>query len=131
MSDRQLELAARRAELLAQSTAHREQLKLLAGDIQERLAGVDRAIEVARAVAKKPTVIAGAIAMVSFIGPGRVLRALTRSAMFIATGRRVVSLFRGRGRGEERHPSLVRKELSLPEAPTPSPPPLRGGGGVG
>jgi uncharacterized membrane-anchored protein len=94
MSDRQLELAARREALIAQSTAHREQLKLLAADIQERLAGVDHAIEVARTVAKKPTVIAGAIAMVSFIGPGRVLRALTRSAMFIATGRRLVSFWR-------------------------------------
>jgi hypothetical protein len=94
MSDRQLELAARRNELIAQTTVQREQLQMLAGDIKERLAGVDHGIEIVRAVAKKPTVIAGAIAMISFIGPRRVLRAVTRSAMFVATGRRLVGLFR-------------------------------------
>lgn len=95
MSDRQLELAARRHALIAQSTLQREQLKVLAGDVKERLAGIDRGIEVARAIAKKPAVVAGAIAMISFIGPRRVLRAVTRSAMFIATSRRVLTMFRG------------------------------------
>lgn len=94
MSDRLLELAARRAALIAESTSQREQLGLLAGDIQERLAGVDRGIEVARSIAKKPTIIAGAIAIVSFIGPSRLLRAVSRSVMFIATGRKVLGMLR-------------------------------------
>ena len=94
MSHRQLELAARRDALIAESTAQREHLKSLAGDVQERLAGVDRGIEVVRSIAKKPTIIAGAIAMVSFIGPTRLLRAVTRSAMFIATGRKVLGMLR-------------------------------------
>lgn len=114
MSERQLELAARREALIAQSTVQREQLKLLAGDIKERLAGVDHAIEIARSVARKPTVIAGAIAMISFIGPRRVLRALTNSAMFIATGRRLVSMFR---RPPDAAPPVVRpRELPVNRA---------------
>jgi len=95
MSDRQLELAARREALVAQSTVEREQLGMLAGEIETRLAGIDRGLQVARNVARTPVVLAGAIAMVAFIGPRRLLRAAARSAMFIATGRRVVSLLRG------------------------------------
>lgn len=94
MSDRQLELAARRDALIAQSAIEREQLKGLAGEIKQRLAGIDQGIEIVRTVVKKPTVIAGAIALVSFIGPRRLLRAATRSVMFIATGRRVVKMLR-------------------------------------
>jgi hypothetical protein len=95
MSDRQLQLAAKRHALIAESTAQREQLKSLAGDVKERLAGLDHGIEVVRTIAKKPTVIAGAIAMVSFIGPRRLFSAVTRSAMFISAGRRLVGLWRG------------------------------------
>jgi hypothetical protein len=95
MSDRQLELAARRDALIARSTVQREHMKMLAGDIKDRLAGVDRGLEIARSITRQPTVIAAAIAMISFIGPRRVLRAVTRSAMFIATGRRLISMFRG------------------------------------
>lgn len=104
MSDRQLELAARRAALIARSGQQREHLKVLAGTLKGRLAGIDQGIEVARTIAKKPLVVVGAIAMVSFIGPRRVLRALTRSAMFIATGQRLVSLWRG----SRKSPPLLR-----------------------
>jgi hypothetical protein len=92
MSDRQLELAARRAALIVQASEQRDHLKLLAGNIKEGLAGIDQGIEVVRAVANKPTVLAGAVAMVSFIGPRRLLRAAARSAMLITTGRRVFKL---------------------------------------
>jgi uncharacterized membrane-anchored protein len=94
MSDRQLELAERRSALLAQSTAQRQQLESLAGDIKERLAGVDRGLDVARSIARHPAVVVGAAAMVAFIGPRRLVRALARSAMFITTGRRILNLLR-------------------------------------
>ena len=94
MSDRQRELAERRNALLAQSSVQREQLKMLASEIKMRLAGVDQGIEVARAVARQPAVVAGAISMIAFIGPRKILRALARSAMFIEAGRRVLRIWR-------------------------------------
>lgn len=102
MSDRQLELAGRRSALIAEANAQREQLRSLAGDIKERLTGVDRGIEVARSVARNPAVVVGAVAMVAFIGPRRLVRALARSAMFIATGRRIVNLLRSSRTGTDR-----------------------------
>lgn len=107
MSDRQQELAERRNALIAQSSVQREQLKMLAGEIKMRLAGVDQGIEIARAVARKPAVVVGALAMISFIGPRRILRALARSAMFIETGRRVLRLWRST-RKEPQTPVLPR-----------------------
>ncbi len=106
MSDRQQELAARRNALIAQSSAQREQLKMQAREIKMRLATVDHGIEVARAVVRQPAIIAGAAAVVAFIGPGKILRAVARSAMFITTGRRLLSLWRG-----------TRKEMTRPMLP--------------
>lgn len=94
MSARQLELAAKRNALIARSSVEREQLTLLAMDVRERLSGVDRGIEMVRAVVKKPTIVAGAIAVISLIGPTRVFRAVTRSAMFVSAGRRLLQLWR-------------------------------------
>ena len=100
MSDRQRELAAKRRALIAESSAQRQQLAVLAGGIKERLAGVDHGIEVVRTIAKKPTVIAGAIAMVSFIGPRRLFSAVTRSAMFLSLGRRAFTMLRSSPKNE-------------------------------
>lgn len=94
MSERARELATKRRLLIAKSTEQREQLAAMGRDVQARLAGIDRGIEIARSIVRKPTVIAGAIAAFSFIGPRRLLSALGRSAMFLATGRRLLSMFR-------------------------------------
>lgn len=110
MSDRQQELAARRDALIAESAVHREQMKMLASEIKMRLAGVDQGIEIARAVAKKPAVVVGAVAMIAFVGPRRIVRAIARSAMFIATGRRVMNLVRS-------------SRTSAPVLPQGAPPP--------
>lgn len=125
MSDRQQELAARRDALIAQSSVQREQLQMMAGEIKMRLAGVDQGIEVVRAVAKKPAIVAGAFAMIAFIGPRRIVRALARSAMFIATGRRVMRLLRSAREEAAPAPSLPRREMR----PLPNPSPRSGGGG--
>ncbi|HEY8539374.1 MAG TPA: YqjK family protein [Steroidobacteraceae bacterium] len=94
MSERERELAARRAALLAESAMQREQFTHLAHDLEMRLAGIDRGIRAARALAKKPIVIVGAIALIALIGPKRLLRFATRGAALIATGRRVTRLLR-------------------------------------
>jgi hypothetical protein len=68
MSERTHELELKRRALLAQSTQQREQLAAIAGDVRARLSGIDRGIEMARSIVRKPPVIAGAIALLSFIG---------------------------------------------------------------
>jgi hypothetical protein len=94
MSDRLRELAARREALRAESTLQRDQMDGLARDIKERLSGIDRSIEIARTVATRPAVIAGAIAVVALVGPRRLLRLAGRSAMFLTTGSRVIKMLR-------------------------------------
>jgi len=74
MSDRQRELAERRRALCAQSAIQREHLGRTVEDIESRLVGIDRGIEIARAVIKKPVVLAGAIGLIALIGPRRLLR---------------------------------------------------------
>lgn len=94
MSDRQLELAARRNTLIARSAIQREELATIAREIQARLAGIDRGIELARNVARKPAVIAAAIAVIAFVGPRRLVGLAGRSALFLTTGRRLMKMLR-------------------------------------
>lgn len=96
MSDRQRELAARRQALRAQSEIQREYLSRTVEDIETRLAGIDRGIEIARRVVRKPIVLAGGIALVALIGPRRLLRIAGRSAVLFATGRRVMRILGNR-----------------------------------
>jgi YqjK-like protein len=96
MSDRQRELAERRQALRAQSEIQREHLGRTVEDIESRLVGIDRGIEIARAVIKKPVVLAGAIGLVALIGPRRLLRIAGKSAVLFATGRRVMRLLGSR-----------------------------------
>jgi hypothetical protein len=96
MSDRQRELATRREALLAASAIQRESLGRTVDDIEARLAGIDRGIDLARRVIRKPVVLAGGIALVALIGPRRLLRIAGRSAVLFATGRRVMRLLGNR-----------------------------------
>jgi uncharacterized protein YigA (DUF484 family) len=115
MSDRHAELEARRKALIAQSARQREELHTMVLKLKERLAGVDHGIDVARSFVRKPAVIAGVIAFLSLIGPRRILRAVSKSAVFITTGRRVLSMFRGR-KSKQRGALPRSPWLSLPRA---------------
>ena len=95
MSDRQLELAARRNALVKQSAIQREQLGAIAREIEGRLAGLDRGIELAKSVVRRPAVIAAAIAVVAFVGPRRLVSLASRGALFLTTGRRVMKMLQG------------------------------------
>jgi hypothetical protein len=115
MSDRHAELEARRKALIAKSAQQREELHTMVLQLKDRFAGVDHGIEVARSFVRKPAVIAGVIAFLSLIGPRRILRAVSKSAVFITTGRRVLSMFRGSK--NKRRGTLPRPAwLSLPRA---------------
>lgn len=94
MSARLEQLAAKRAALRAQSAAQREHLVDSVRDVETHLAGIDRGIEVARSVIKHPLVLAGGIALVALLGPRKILNFVSRGALFLATGRRVMRLIR-------------------------------------
>ena len=96
MSDRQQELAARRQALRAQSEIQREYLSRTVEDIETRLAGIDRGIDIARRVVRKPIVLAGGIALVALIGPRRLLRIAGRSEVLFSTGRRIMLILGNR-----------------------------------
>ena len=95
MSDRQHELAEKRRTLLAETDVQRERLTDLAFDIEQRLAGIDRSIHIMRTISKRPVLVAGAVAVIALIGPRRLLRAVTRGAALIASGRQISKLLRG------------------------------------
>jgi hypothetical protein len=92
MSERQRELAARREALRAESALQREFLGRAVNDVESRLVGLDRGIDIARRVASKPVVLAGGIALIALIGPKRLLRIAGKSAMLFATGKRVMRM---------------------------------------
>jgi len=94
MSERRRELAARREALLAEAALQRDVLGQTAGDIEQRLAGLDRGIDLARRAIKHPLVLAGGIAFVTLVGPRKLLRVAGRSAVIFQTGRRVLRLLR-------------------------------------
>lgn len=96
MSTRSEQLAAKRAALRTQSAVQREHLVDSVRDIETRLAGIDRGIEVARRVVKHPLVLAGGIALIALIGPRKILNVASRAALFLSTGRRVVRMLGGR-----------------------------------
>ena len=84
MSERQRELAARREALRAESALQREFLGRAVNDVESRLVGLDRGIDIARRVASKPVVLAGGIALIALIGPKRLLNIAGKSAMLFA-----------------------------------------------
>lgn len=94
MSARELELAARRKALCEESALQREFLGRATHDIENRLAGLDRGIELARRVVKKPVVLAGGLAIIALVGPSRLLRLAGKSAVLFASGRRAMRLLK-------------------------------------
>jgi hypothetical protein len=92
MSERQRELAARREALRGEAALQREFLGRAVQDVESRLVGLDRGIDIVRRVASKPVVLAGGIALIALIGPRRLLSVAGKSAMLFATGRRVMRM---------------------------------------
>jgi hypothetical protein len=90
VSDREELLAARREALLARSAVQRSHLADVAADIEQRLGGLDRGINMVRSAARQPLFIAGAIAAVVLVGPRRLLHWLGRGALLWSTSRRLL-----------------------------------------
>lgn len=88
--DRSQQLAYQRMKLRAQCAAQRKELGSSFAAIEEHLAGVDRAVTIARRVVTKPAVIATSVALLTLIGPKRVVRWIGRGALWYSTGSRLI-----------------------------------------
>jgi len=86
------QLAQRRARLRAQCELQRRELRSQAAQIEEHLAGIDRAVAIVRGVTAKPVAISIAIATLVLIGPKRALRWVTKGAVWYSTGKRLLGL---------------------------------------
>ena len=94
ISNRALDLAARRAALRAHCEVQRSHLAATAKEIEARLAGVDRIIATVQRFAHRPALVIGGVGLLALIGPGRLMRWASRSAFVFATGRKLLSLVR-------------------------------------
>ena len=87
--DRAQELAYRRMKLRAQCAAQRKQLGESVVAMEAELAGIDRAVRIARRFVTKPALVATGVALLTFIGPKRALRWVTQGAFWYSTGAKV------------------------------------------
>lgn len=96
MKRRARELARRREVLLARSAAQRAHLVAGIDQITARLESIDQRIDAVRRFLRRPWLLLGAIAAAGvLLGPGKLLRIASRSALWFSTARRVVHLVRG------------------------------------
>lgn len=94
MTDRALQLAAKRNALRAHCEVQRSHLFETAQDIQTRLANLDRAIAMVQHYAHRPLLVLGGVGLFAMLGPRRLLRWAGRGAFLFTTGRRLLSLVR-------------------------------------
>lgn len=83
-------LEQRRELLLQRSGLLRADLVGQSRALQERLAGVEHAVGLARAATRKPVLLAAAAAALLVLKPARAFRYLTRGAMAVSLLRRVL-----------------------------------------
>lgn len=93
-SDRAVLLAQRHSVLRARCAIQRTQLAETTQHLQARLSRIDHGIDVLRRYATQPLLIAGGLALLTMLGPRRVLRWASSSAVLFTTGKRVLRLLR-------------------------------------
>lgn len=90
MSDRSSELAARREALRARCMSQRNHLGAVTDDIHFKLGGLDRRIESIRTFVGNPAFLAGGIAVLTLIGPRRLIGWASRAAVLATSARRIL-----------------------------------------
>ena len=81
MSDRQVELAERRATLLLRAAVQRREVAREVEAAEARLQLVDHYLAVGRRIVLHPVVIASAVVVIAVIGRGRAFRLLGRTLL--------------------------------------------------
>lgn len=91
MTDRERQLAARRAELLARSETLRADIGARSQELVKGWHGAERLVASAREIANRPVLIAGAAALVLLVGPRRALRLAGRAVVVLGLVKRLIT----------------------------------------
>jgi YqjK-like protein len=103
MSQRFDQLNAHHSNLLARIAVQRRELAETAEDIEHELGRVDRGVAAIRGVLKSPVMIGGVIAVITLVGPRRLLRWSSKGLMFYSTARQLLRLRRESGAAAPTH----------------------------
>jgi hypothetical protein len=88
------QLNAHHSNLLARCAVQRRQLAESAEEIEHELGRIDRGLAAVRRVLRSPAMVGGAIAVVTLVGPSRLLRWGTKGLMLYSTARQLIRLRR-------------------------------------
>jgi hypothetical protein len=94
MSERFDQLNAKHRDLRERGAVQRAHLAQTAEEIEGQLGKVDRGVSVVRRVARNPVLIVAGIAIVTLVGPRRLLSFASRALVFYSTARRVAGTIR-------------------------------------
>jgi hypothetical protein len=96
MSDRQVELAERRAMLLLRSAVQRREIAREFEALEARLRLTDHYLAVGRRIVLHPLVIASVVLVIAAIGRGRAFQLVGRTLLFARGVRGLLQSVRGR-----------------------------------
>lgn len=94
MSERSISLAQKRSALRTHCAIQRAELARHAGQIEACLGPVDRGINMVKHYATQPLLVIGGVALIATLGPRRLVRWMSRGAVFVTAGRRLMRLLR-------------------------------------
>jgi hypothetical protein len=96
VSDRSIELAERRAQLLLRAAVQRREVAREVAGLEARLQLTDHYLAVGRRVLLHPVVIASAVVVIAMLGRGRAFRLLGRTVLLARGIRGLLRSVRGR-----------------------------------
>ena len=89
MASRLEQLAQRQRDLQLKCALQRQHMTYLTQDIEERLVGTDRVLNVAGFVLKNPTLLVGTLAFTLIAGPWRIFKWVSKGAMLWSLAHKV------------------------------------------
>jgi len=96
VSSRAEMLAAKRRSLQLRCAIERQEIRFLHADVEARLQGADRILDIARGVVKHPLLIGATVLGVALIGPFKILRWASQSVLLWSASRRLAGYFLNR-----------------------------------
>ena len=96
MSNRSIELAERRAQLLLRAAVQRREVAREVAGLEARLQLTDHYLAIGRRVLLHPVVIASTVVVIALLGRGRAFRLLGRTVLLTRGIRSLLNSVRGR-----------------------------------
>jgi hypothetical protein len=111
-NDRADALARQRESLRNRCSLQRGQLAQSVAEIERQLGGIDRAVQLVRGIASKPTLITAGVAALTLLGPKKAVRWISQGAFWYATGKRLAQVVSATG--------IVQRYFPIDESLRPS-----------